>query len=345
MRLEAPLVPDAAYVARLAALGARLDSVHFPLFGSGLDARQQESPDQAATLSALTSLPGVSAYALLNGRMLPPERYLDQADMTAIARRLEQLIERADLKGIVIADFHLLNALSEAAPGICAQLEAVPSVNAMIDSPGRLRAVAEVIEHSAFARPSRVVLDRSLNRDIPMLERTVSAVRKRIPGAAVVLLANEGCLPHCPFKASHNGHIAMVNQRLCAERTHEANRRFACLPVFFEQPERILASPFIRPEDAFRYDGLADVLKICGRTRGGGFLSRAVEAYDSGRWDGNLLDLLDAVGDAADQLEMDNAGLPDDFLTFMSRCELDCARCGMCRPMLQTAFRRKGLSL
>lgn len=346
MKLEAPFLPDAGYTARLAELGDRLDSVHFALPGSAaLDARQQPAPDERATLDALQDLRGPDVFLLLNGRMLPPQRYLDTEAMAALAARLERLVDEIGLRGIVIADFHLLNALSGTAPDTCSRLEAVPSVNTMIDAPAKARAVLDVIAASAFRPPSRVVLDRSLNRNRDGLARTADAVRKRFPGSAIVLLANEGCLPHCPYKAAHDAHISLVSQRLCADRTFEANRRYACLSDFFERPERILASPFIRPEDAEWYQDHADVLKICGRTRGAGFLTRAVEAYEAGRWNGNLLDLLDAVGDAADRLWLDNAALPDDFPTLMSGCELDCPGCGRCASLLATAFHRKTVDL
>jgi len=341
MKIEAPLVPDATYVSELRALGDMLDSVHFALPGLGaFDARQHAKGDRKDILDALQDLPGVPRYLLLNGRMLPPERYLDRHAMRELAQELDTLRTEAGLVGIVVADFHLLRALGAAAPGICSKLEAVPSVNAMIDSPARLNAVLNAVKGSGFAMPSRVILDRSLNRDFTMLERTSKAARKRLPGAEIVLLANEGCLPQCPYKGAHNAHVAMVNLGLCEERTHEANREFACLKAFVNNPAMLLASPYIRPEDAAHYEGVADVLKVCGRTRGPEFLRRVVRGYVDEQWDGNLLEMLDAVGDASHLLHVENKSLPSDFLNKMTGCDQDCDRCGACTPLLERAFRR-----
>lgn len=346
MKIEAPLIPGATYVSELRALGDRLDSVHFALPGLGaFDARQHGKEDRSAVLDALRELPEVPRYLLLNGRMLPPERYLDRQAMGALAQDLDALRTDAGLAGIVVADFHLLRALGAAAPESCSRLEAVPSVNAMIDSPARLNAVLNAVETSGFAMPSRVILDRSVNRNFETLERTAQAARARLPGAQIVLLANEGCLPQCPYKGAHNAHVAMVNLGLCEERTHEANREFACLKAFVEHPAMLLASPYIRPEDAARYEGVADVLKVCGRTRGPEFLRRVVRGYVEGRWDGNLLGMLDAVGDASHLLHVENRSLPEDFLDRMDGCDQGCERCGACAPMLEKAFRRLPVGL
>lgn len=342
MRFEVPLLPDDTYVSLLAELGEQLEAVHFAVSElEAFDARQQVRPVMQDIVRAMKRLPNVPAYLLLNGNMLPPQWYCDKKRMAHLAEGIEDVVGETGIRGIVFADWYLMNALSDSAPGICERLEAVPSVNTGIHSPGRAQAVLDVIEDSAFQLPTRVVLDRALNRDRIGLGHTVETVRNRLPGVSIVLLANEGCLPHCPFKRAHDAHIGMVNAGLCEERTYETNRRFACLPIFHRRPERIFASPFIRPEDAKHYEGMADVLKLCGRTRGPDFMSRVLRAYRDGVWHENLLELLDVTADAAPMLFVDNKALSGTFLDTMMACGLDCASCGFCGSLERTALRRR----
>ncbi len=84
------------------------------------------------------------------------------------------------------------------------------------------------------------------------------------------------------------------------------------------EPHRVFASPFIRPEDAWRYSESADIIKICGRTLGAGFLERVVGAYTAGVFRGNLLDLLDATHWMAGRWEIPNDLLSDDFADVLS---------------------------
>ena len=89
----------------------------------------------------------------------------------------------------------------------------------------------------------------------------------------------------------------------------------------------------IRPEDVARYEDLVDVLKICGRTLGAGFLARAFQAYIDGTYRGNLLDLLDASNWMAAEVYLANDRLPQDFIERMAGCPKDCRRCDACREL------------
>ena len=47
-----------------------------------------------------------------------------------------------------------------------------------------------------------IQLDRSLNRHMSELRRCSKEARNR--GIKTILLASEGCMPHCPFKQEHD---------------------------------------------------------------------------------------------------------------------------------------------
>ena len=335
--LDAPLTPDPAYAAFLAVHAAGLDSVHFSLSAPALsDARQRLAPpDPEGLKSALKTLAPIPTYALMNARLHAPDKYFSAVDLDRTAERLADLADLGNVRGVIFADPYFLQALSDAHPALAGRLEGVPSVNAMPDSAPRALAVLDMIASTAFRPPTRLILDRSLNRDMARLAETSRALRSACPNVKLFLLANEGCLPHCPYKPAHDAHVALVNEGLCPERTFALNRDLGCVRRFLNDPGLVPASPFIRPEDAARYAEYVDGLKVCGRNRGTRFLTRTVSAYLAGKYEGNVLDLLDTLGDLADHIDLPNQSLPPDFLDRVTTCDKHCRACHWCGRLME----------
>ncbi|MFW5735010.1 MAG: hypothetical protein ACOCWR_08130, partial [Oceanidesulfovibrio sp.] len=105
---------------------------------------------------------------------------------------------------------------------------------------------------------------------------------------------------------------------------------------------RLLASPFIRPEDQSAYVGLADALKLCGRTRGPGVMRRIVEAYARGSFAGNLLLLMDSMEPLAGVMRLRNEDIPGEFLRRVTTCAKNCAGCGWCGELAESLLTRTG---
>jgi hypothetical protein len=337
MLLDVPFLPRDDYVTFLRERSDRLASVHFPLNDPRVsDARQRlEAGDVAAVVRGLNRLEGVDRFLLMNGRLHRPERYFDRAGLDETADLFERLSDEAGLTGVVFADPYYLQALSDARPEACERLEAVPSVNAMLDTPAKVFALLDMIAGTAFRPPSKLVADRALNRDLDGLSALAHGLRARHADLRLFLMANEGCLYQCPYKPAHDAHIALVVEGLCGDRTFALNRELGCVRRMLEEPGLMLASPFIRPEDAGRYEGLVHGLKLCGRNRGADFLLRAVAAYVEGRYEGNLLDLMDAMGDLADKVHIPNHGLPADFFEQVTACDKACRACGQCAALAE----------
>lgn len=336
MLLDVPFLPRDDYVTFLRERSDRLASVHFSLNDPRVpDARQRlKGPDVEAVVRGLNRLPGVDRLLLMNGRLHRPERYFDRAGLDETADLLERLLDEAGLTGVIFADAYFLQALSDARPGVCERLEAVPSVNAMPDTPARVFGLLDMIAETAFRPPSRLVADRALNRDLDGLSALAHGLRARHGGMRLFLLANEGCLYQCPYKPAHDAHIALVVEGLCGDRTFALNREFGCVRRMLGEPGLMLASPFIRPEDAGHYEGLVDGLKVCGRNRGGAaFLSRAVRAWLDGEYQGNLLEILDTLGEFEDRFLVANQDLPQAFHALTGGCGKDCAACPVCREL------------
>ncbi|MFH0784575.1 MAG: hypothetical protein V2B20_21830 [Pseudomonadota bacterium] len=262
--------------------------------------------------------------------------------------RLERLLDAGVLDGLIFADSYLLTALGDTAPAIVTRLEAVPSVNFSIDSMGKLIVLMDLVLASGFRLPGKITLDRDLNRHPAELASLSIAIRRRWPKVKIELLANEGCLIHCPFRSTHEALIAATNNATRSDGhfdTQHLNRDLACRRQLTQSPHRILASPFIRPEDVCRYEGSADLIKVCGRTLGAGFLERSVEAYAQCRYQGNLLDLLDAAHWMSNHWNIPNGDIPEDFLDVLSTCEQDCGGCDFCKTHFDDHVRFKQLQL
>jgi collagenase-like PrtC family protease len=176
-------------------------------------------------------------------------------------------------------------------------------------------------------------LDRDINRDLALIKRIREAV-----DCDLFLLANEGCLLDCPFKHSHDtfiGHLSKVppNQRSLFELNPFAAY---CTRIKQETPEEILKSPWIRPEDLGRYGKLVDGFKLAGRELSAEDMLRIVGAYAKGRYDGNLMDLLNV---RVPGLFIDNRSL-DNFVDKAMGCKGACRSCDFCRKSATKLVKR-----
>lgn len=340
MRLDVPFSPDPDYLRFLSRRADAIESVHVGLQAPGIpDARYRlENRSTADIIESLRRITGPRRYALLNSRFHPPGAYADPESLKAVAERLDALVKASAIDGIIFADPYHLNALSDAGPETAARLEAVPSVNFMIDTADKASAVLEVIARTRFRLPRRLILDRGLNRSPDALSKTAARLKADHPGIRIGLLANEGCLHRCPYKPAHDAHIALTHMGRGMD-TFELNRRLGCIRYLTDRPEAIFRSPFIRPEDLSRYAGVVDFIKVCGRTLGPAFLSRTIRAYLDGAYPGNLLDLLDAPQWMADVYQIDNPALPADFFDRLTGCDGRCDDCRFCGGLFSRVAR------
>ncbi|MFH1154263.1 MAG: hypothetical protein V1793_10635 [Pseudomonadota bacterium] len=343
MKFNVPYIPHAGYTDFLAGIAGHLDTVHFSLHtGPPLDSRMRfNQVDTRQLAEGLARIRGPLKYCLLNTRFIRPDLYDDPKFFTRLLASLEILKSCHCLDGIVFCDFYFLARLSREGGSFMSDIQAIPGVNAMLDSSDKVMACLDIIDTTHFRPPGKLCLDRSLNRNIPALEQTGRQLRNHFPGIRLELLANEGCLYQCPFKPAHDVHIALSNTGLVREKTFEINRDAGCMPVLFNHPDKIFKSPFIRPEDVRCYEGLADVLKLCGRTLGPGFMEKTISAYIRGDWSGNLLEILDAMEWMSGSFHVDNPLLGKDFLKTLTNCSKDCRVCSICSSLMNLTTKRK----
>jgi len=339
--LDVPFIPDARYAAFLRENKDRLSSVHFGLYDPATpDARVKTiSLPLSALADELAGLAGVRKYALINSRFHPGEYYEGGPGLRALAAKLEFLLEAGLIDGIVFADQYCIQALSDHFPSLASSLEAVPSVNAMIDRFERAASALRYLEFTRFKPPGKLILDRCLNRDAAGLSTTIARIREAYPGITIELLANEGCLYQCPFKPAHESHIALTSGAFARDKTFGLNVGRGCVRYYFNDPAQFFRSPFIRPEDGERYAPCADALKLCGRTRGPEVMTRIVSAYLDGEYHGNLLDLMDAMEGLSGRIHIPNHEIPDDFTDQINGCSRLCGSCGYCQGLAASLVR------
>jgi hypothetical protein len=133
----------------------------------------------------------------------------------------------------------------------------------------------------------------SVNRDFALL----AALRKALT-IELQLIVNANCQLFCPLSGQH-----MVNLSHASQKGHPT-RGFMidwcvmkCSYDKLKDPVQYLRSEFIRPEDLGLYREMGyDSFKVLERGAPTPALTRRVKAYSEGRYDGNLLDLIQPFG-------------------------------------------------
>ncbi len=133
----------------------------------------------------------------------------------------------------------------------------------------------------------------SVNRDFGLL----AALRKALK-IELQLIVNANCQLFCPLAGQH-----MVNLSHASQKGHPS-RGFVidwcalrCSYDKLKDPVHYLRSEFIRPEDLGLYLDMGyDSFKVLERGAPTPVLTRRVKAYSEGRYDGNLLDLIQPFG-------------------------------------------------
>jgi len=343
MKLSVPYIPDEKYTLFLKNKTPNIESIYFALHsGPILDSRMRFKTTGLYDLSkGLQQLGSIKKYCLLNSRFIHPDLYNDTHFLNQTLDKLEYLVSHSHITGIVFSDVYFLNAMSATKRDVISCLEAVPGINNMIDSSEKAFSLLEIIEQTRFKLPGKIVLDRSLNRKPKQLKTTAHKIKDQYNHIKIELLANEGCIYHCPFKLTHDSQISFSNLGVSTDQTFQTNRTIGCHAYFFKTPERFFKSPFIRPEDVNKYTEIADTIKLCGRTLGLNFLKTCINAYIKKSYAGNLFDLMDATHWLSDIFHIENKSIDPDFFNLMTRCTKECKNCNVCKGLFLKTAKKK----
>lgn len=339
--LNVPFLPQDDYVEFLNTKSAYIDSVHFSLMGAKrLDNRvDPQSIDHLETIIQLMKQVKVkNKYLLLNSIFYGPDLLIQKDHLAHLIDCLDQCVSAGIVKGIIYCDQFLLQSLSLEAPDLAQSLEAIPGTNTMLDSQAKISSYLAYIRETNFQLPSKLTLDRALNRNLEKLTDTVRWCRQAYPDIKIELLANEGCLPFCPYRNSHDAYIALGNHEK-DDKSLYINNKFGCKQLLDKKPYKLLQSPFIRPEDVDSYLVQADLILLSGRAHGVEFLKKTISSYVAGSHKGNMLELLDSMHWLSEHLYIDNSALSFDFANMLSVCNNRCSSCGFCMELFQAIAR------
>jgi collagenase-like PrtC family protease len=181
-------------------------------------------------------------------------------------------------------------------------------------------------------------LQRDLQRNIDCVKKIRAWCDRH--GKKLCLLANSGCLRFCPGQTFHDNLIAH-----CAHAEQRVNlpdwNPHVCWNLYGNPDHfvEILRSTWIRPEDIGRYDGIIDTVKLA--TRQHAHPRMVVGAYASGRFDGNLLDLLEpGFAPAFAPYVIGNAAFPSDWSERVGQCVGECDSCAYCQQVLDRVLKK-----
>ncbi len=205
-------------------------------------------------------------------------------------------------------------------PGI----EVRASVNMRIGTTQAMRYVQDLFDS--------FYLQRDLQRDLEYVRGVRDWCGRH--NKKLCLLANSGCLRFCPGQTFHDNLIAHCAEAEACVNLPDWNPH-VCWKLYLD-PENfaeILKATWIRPEDLHRYEGVADTVKLA--TRQHAHPRMVIAAYAAGRFDGNLLDLLEpGFAPAFAPRIIDNTAFPSDWAERIGRCPGDCDACSYCRDVL-----------
>lgn len=163
----------------------------------------------------------------------------------------------------------------------------------------RMKVIASVIAHINSANRARyyeslgadvICLDYMINRDFKAIREIREAV-----SCELEVLMNDFCLYHCPYRYYHYNCCSHSSQP-SMNGWYLDYSLLRCRLELLSNPAQIIRAPWIRPEDAHKYESLGiDMFKMAGRTLSTPRLLNILKAYSCGEYNGNLLDLASQV--------------------------------------------------
>ncbi len=278
----------------------------------------QPKADQIADYVDYARRKGIEFFYCLNVACLGNREFTSEGQRWLVERL--GWLEDIGVAGVVLSNPYLVAFAHRRFP----RLKLAVSTAAAIDSVDK----AQFFEGQGA---DSLYLPEYINRDFPLLGQ----IRKRVR-AKLVLLANVGCLLHCPIRQYHINLVSHSNESL-ELGTYVDYPLMWCTREKAHDPALMLKSPWIRPEDQSIYEEIGiDEIKLAGREMDRAWVERVSAAYAARRYDGDLNDLVLGF----DHLEpygrlpvrIPNRAL-DGFVEFFKKkhdCRTGCRDCRYC---------------
>lgn len=149
-------------------------------------------------------------------------------------------------------------------------------------------------------------------------------------------LVNSGCLAYCPWQNMHDNNIA---HSVFYNRLPNGVRIPECSYYLGNKQDKtaIIKGTFIRPEDVSVYKDIFDGFKIATRSH---ILPRIIiKAYLDGKFNGNLMDLLEPGNSGLFKpMVLSNNAFPSDWIDHIKNCNRRCHQCDYCYSISNKLF-------
>jgi len=224
---------------------------------------------------------GKSFNYLLNPACMDNREYTSQGQRDIM--RVLDFVDECGIEAVTISLPFLLPVIKSRYP----KLKVRVGVYARVDS------VAKARFWEDMGADCITLESISVNRDFSVLENIRRAV-----GIELQLIANSNCMMFCPLSGQH-----MVNLSHASQKGHKS-RGFMidycvlkCSCEKLKDPSHYLRSEFIRPEDLWLYREMGyNSFKILERGAPTSVMAKRVKAYSEGKFEGNLLELIQPFG-------------------------------------------------
>lgn len=240
-------------------------------------------------------------------------------EVGSILTHLDDMVGGVDV--VTTASLAVARTVKTYFPGI----EVRASVNMRIGTVEAMGYVADLFDS--------YYLQRDFQRDMSYVKEVRAWCDDN--GKKLCMLANSGCLRHCPGQTFHDNMVAHDSE-IDEQKNIEGWTPHVCWNLYKNRKNwpAILQATWIRPEDLHNYEEMFDVIKLATRMHEKPRM--VIHAYTDRQYPGNLLDLLEpGFGPACAPGIIANNEFPDDWFLQTSTCDRRCHRCDYCRSALE----------
>ena len=179
-----------------------------------------------------------------------------------------------------------------------------------------------------------ITLDTNINRHFDLIE----AIRESTD-CKLKIIANEACIYKCPFRYSHFNLFSHATGPPPKPEIFGDYYFEKCISLRVRNPELIIRSPWVRPEDMEVYEKIGiNILKISGRANTTNWIIDVIKHYGEGKYQGNLLEILDCPNELRDLFYIPNEKLEGAIHQWMN-CSKLCHRCNFCKDLAKKSLK------
>ncbi|MDT7861963.1 MAG: peptidase U32 family protein [Saccharolobus sp.] len=276
-------------------------------------------------------------------------REYDSKFINSLTKEIDRLVNLG-IDGLIVALPFIIRLIRSEYPDLEISVSSFARVNIM-------RQIEEYVGLGA----NTIIMHEDVNRDFELLKQIAKISKNE--NFEVELILNNSCLYGCPFRLTHDNISSITSMINGLDNVWFEYPVLMCATDVLNDPANIIRMRWIRPEDLHYYEELGiERFKIAGRNKKTEWILRAVKAYTSGKYDGDLLDILSypqgrAAAKAVEKvngpktysilnaIKIDNTKFPSKWLEFFfyNDCNMrSCKECKYCDVIAEKVINVNG---